>query len=548
MKTMVKNSTLSARIVFMYLMVIALNSFPAISHAQCTSSQLATSYASNNGSRGAMFNIVAGPNPVTITGFSANLYGGTTAKYEIYYKAGTYVGSETTAANWTMAGSVNSLYAAANNVPTYIPITMSVTIPANATYGFYVTNTASGGLNYNTSAVTNVTLATNSDLSVVGGVGKAYPFSSTYSYRLFNGTVHYTTGIVSETSYLATSSTSSPVTSQSSASSTLYGATCGALITKVVGSGASPISGNSTAKVWVETTPPASYVKRHYEITPENNASTSTGTVTLYFTQAEFDAFNALNVTQLPQNAADAENYKANIRIEKRGGTSSNGTGLPNTYPGSAVDIIPTSVSWNASSSRWEVTFSVTGFSGFFAKSTLFTLPLRLLSFSVSKEANANLLVWQTADELQTKEFIVEGSEDGIRFTPLAQLPAAGSGAHSYQYRHSSSSVKYYRLKMVDLDGRYEYSNVVAVTTDPVAGVQVSPNPAKDECTIRLSAEDRYDRLTLVDLAGRIVRQQIITGSVARLNLEDQPNGIYLLLISSSVTRKQQVEKLVISH
>lgn len=166
-------------------------------YSQCTGigSSLATSYTSNNGSRGAMFNITA-TNTVTILCFDGNLYGGTTATYEIYYKSGTYVGSETNAAAWTLAGSVNSLYVAANNVPTAIPITINVVIPAGQTYGFYVTNTASGGINYTSSAVTNVTLATDANLSVIGGVGKSYPFGSTYSYRLFNGTVHYAVGNV----------------------------------------------------------------------------------------------------------------------------------------------------------------------------------------------------------------------------------------------------------------------------------------------------------------------------------------------------------------
>lgn len=169
----------------------------AQTYAQCTGigNSLATSYTSNNGSRGAMFNITA-TNTVTIHCFDANLYGGTTATYEIYYKSGSYVGAETNAAAWTMAGSVSSLYSSANNVPTSIPISINVVIPAGQTYGFYVTNTASGGLNYTSSATTNVTLASDANVTVTGGVGKSYPFGSTYSYRLFNGTVHYSVGNV----------------------------------------------------------------------------------------------------------------------------------------------------------------------------------------------------------------------------------------------------------------------------------------------------------------------------------------------------------------
>lgn len=517
--------------------------------SQCTQTTLATSYTSNNGSRGAMFNIVAGANPVTVTGFSANIYGGTTARYEIYYKAGTYVGAETTAASWTLAGGVNSLYAAANNVPTYIPIPMSITIPANATYGFYVTNTASGGLNYTSSAVTNVTLATNSDLSIVGGVGKSYPFGSTYSYRLFNGTVHYYTGTINESGSLATSNTVSPVIAQNAAGSTVYGYTCDAVISKVVGSGASPISGNTTAKVWIESTQPSSYVKRHYEITPQNNASTATGTVTLYFTQAEFDAFNAVNVTQLPHNSADVENYKSNLRIEKRGGSSSNGTGLPATYPGTAMDLIPTSVTWNATASRWEVTVNVSGFSGFFAKSTLFTLPLRLIGFSATKEETGNVLNWQTADESGTKEFMVESSPDGQTYTTIATLPSAGSGNNSYRYKdvRNTTGKTYYRLKMIDLDGRSVYSQVISIRLKVSGQVQIAPNPVKDELTITLDPEDRITVVTMLDLSGRSVLQKTVTDNQVRLNVSHLTNGIYLLKFKS---QNQSIgpERIVVSH
>lgn len=546
---MVKKFTQPLRLLF-FLFLISNVISSGFLNAQCTATTLATSYVSNNGSRGAMFNIVAGANPITVTGFSANLYGGTTARYEIYYKAGTYVGSETNAANWTMAGGVNALYVAANNVPTYIPIPMSITIPANATYGFYVTNTASGGINYTSSAVTNVTLATNSDLSVVGGVGKSYPFGSTYSYRLFNGTVHYYTGSITETGALATGNTVSPVTSQNASGTTVYGTSCDVIISKVVGSGASPISGNTTARVWVESTQPSSYVKRHYEITPVTNASTATGTVTLYFTQAEFDAFNAENVTQLPHNAADVENYKNNLRMEKRGGTSSNGTGLPNTYPGSPIDIIPTSVSWNATASRWEVVFEVSGFSGFFAKSTLFTLPLKLLEFNVSKINGANNLYWTTAEEFNTKEFVLETSTDGVSYSSVAIVSAAGSGSNSYQYKHAAgiSQIRYYRLRINDVDGRFELSKVITVSTSGSGILQVGPNPVQNELFITINPEARMDQLKLVDINGRTVLQQTISGTSVKLNLQQQPNGIYLLKITSSVTKRQLTERIVINH
>jgi hypothetical protein len=144
------------------------------------------------------------------------------------------------------------------------------------------------------------------------------------------------------------------------------------IIASVLPNGASPISGSVTAKVWVETTQPTHYLKRHYQITPTTNPTTATGRITLYFTQQEFTDFNTQSPAPtklLPTGASDATG-KANFTIEKRGGVSSDGTGLPSTYSGSIETIDPadSDIVWNATLSRWEITFDVTGFGGFFAK------------------------------------------------------------------------------------------------------------------------------------------------------------------------------------
>jgi surface protein len=130
------------------------------------------------------------------------------------------------------------------------------------------------------------------------------------------------------------------------------------------------ISGNTTAKVWIETLQPAQFVKRHYEITPATNTTTAKGKVTLYFTQQEFTDFNAVNVSKLPTGSTDAVGI-SNLILEKRPGSSSDGTGLPNTYTGTPVTIDPAdaAIVWNSTLNRWEVSFDVVGFGGFFLKS-----------------------------------------------------------------------------------------------------------------------------------------------------------------------------------
>jgi Mycoplasma protein of unknown function, DUF285/Bacterial Ig-like domain (group 3) len=187
------------------------------------------------------------------------------------------------------------------------------------------------------------------------------------------------------------------------------------------------ISGNTTAKVWIETTQSTQFVKRHYEITPVANATTATGKVTLYFTQQEFTDFNAVNVSKLPTGPTDAAGI-GNLIIEKLPGSSSNGTGLPNTYTGTPVTINPADadIVWNAGASRWEVSFDITGFGGFFVKSV--TSPPTITASAISGAFSACA---GTASTTQT--FTVSGNNLTANIVVTAPTgyevsTAAGSG------------------------------------------------------------------------------------------------------------------------
>jgi gliding motility-associated-like protein len=155
------------------------------------------------------------------------------------------------------------------------------------------------------------------------------------------------------------------------------------LICNLSPDGTQPVAGIMTGKVWIENNILLSndrpYIQRHYEIAPELNAAAATGKVNLYFTQAEFDAYNAgAKVVDgvylpLPVNAADAVN-KQNLRIVYAKGVSSNNSGLLNTY-GDTTVIIPAVVEWDAANSWWKVSFAAEGLGGFFVTSLKVPVP-----------------------------------------------------------------------------------------------------------------------------------------------------------------------------
>lgn len=234
------------------------------------------------------------------------------------------------------------------------------------------------------------------------------------------------------------------ISSQPASNILNYFDACNSLITTVSSGGVSPITGITTAKVWIESSQPAQYVKRHYEITPSTNASTATSSIVLYFTQAEFDAFNAVNTVKLPTGPTDAIG-KANLKIEKRSGVSSDGTGLPNTYVGTPVTIDPAdnSIVWIAAANRWEVKFDVVGFSGFFAKTLSTALPVVFGDVSASIINGQLLVKWNTLSETDVAKYIIEISKDGNNFTPVGTVfskAVAGVSTQPLQYEFSMAA------------------------------------------------------------------------------------------------------------
>lgn len=142
-----------------------------------------------------MFDVTAA-NIITISCFDVNLPALSVGGYEIYFKLGSYVGSETNPADWTLIGSEGSLLSLGLNLATPLSIPVNKTILAGQTFAFYITASnpilSTGLLTTTNSGYTAIT--SNSDVTVFGGVGISYPFGTVTANRSFNGTIHYTPG------------------------------------------------------------------------------------------------------------------------------------------------------------------------------------------------------------------------------------------------------------------------------------------------------------------------------------------------------------------
>ena len=310
---------------------------------------------------------------------------------------------------------------------------------------------------------------------------------------------------------------------------------CDTLIATLQSTGASPASGSTTSKVWIDATQNPQFAKRHFEISP---ATGSTGRVTLYFTQTDFDDFNLQSPAPallLPQNPTDATGID-NLKIEKFDGTSSDGSGAYFTYSGgiTTLDPLNSDIVWNAAQSRWDVSFDVTSFSGFFAKTQNAPFPIELLSFSGENKGTYNLLQWQTVTEINNDYFEVERSIDAIAFTKIGKVAGAGNSnvLKNYELRDNSPIFgrNYYRLKQVDIDGKYAYSQVITISPKTDNFFSVYPNPAQQ--MVYIDVQNRQQRFKIVDALGKIVYEA--PSVPPQIDLSLLSAGIYTFVVGEA--------------
>lgn len=294
-----------------------------------------------------------------------------------------------------------------------------------------------------------------------------------------------------------------------------------------------------TVKSWLETNPSFGYVPRHYEITPSTNANTATGTVTLYFLQADFDAYNATISSGLLPTGPNDDSGIANFQIVKFSGTSE--TGL--NYPGPPAYIPGESNSWNSgnytfvwnsSSSIWEVTFPVSGFSGFIGKSIGQALPVTLISFTGKAVEKSNELTWKTSSEVDFSHFEIQRSIDAKTFEKIGEQASDDSRIYSFTDHNSPRGKAYYRLKMIDLDTRYSFSKMIAIggdTENSVVG-NVYPNPSTSKAYIEINTTEKGTwNITHYDVTGRLLsrKRKILQAGSNIISIDKLSPGLNIL-------------------
>ncbi|MCP4441870.1 MAG: T9SS type A sorting domain-containing protein [Aureispira sp.] len=180
-----------------------------------------------------------------------------------------------------------------------------------------------------------------------------------------------------------------------------------------------------------------------------------------------------------------------------------------------------------------------------------FLFSIELIQFTGKKTEGGNVLRWETAEEIDNDYFELQRSTNGLNFSTITVIEGVGNSTTLQRYQHTdrlpNNSWNYYRLKQVDKDKTYQYSNVVALDNrHEDVGLRLMPNPAKDQVTFDYLGADINSKfqVRIFDVNGRKVLDQEYTPTGTRIretiSTRDLARGVYIVQFANGAIHKTQ--------
>ena len=172
-------------------------------------------------------------------------------------------------------------------------------------------------------------------------------------------------------------------------------------------------------------------------------------------------------------------------------------------------------------------------------------LPISLGRFWVQSYNDMHFLQWETFEETNSDFFGVERSFDGNHFEEIGIVQAAGQSNTLNEYSYLDKNVHfpgtyYYRLRMEDIDGHFEYSPIIAIESGKVVGFEIFPNPVRNRLSIKLTDQDQELPLEYIIYStnGSVVLKGDVTNPDLSIDLQNLHSGIYTIFVKGMAHKK----------
>ncbi|MEO6731797.1 MAG: CHRD domain-containing protein [Ferruginibacter sp.] len=281
--------------------------------------------------------------------------------------------------------------------------------------------------------------------------------------------------------------------------------------------------------------------------------SSGTGSTTILLDRLTNKVFLTANFSGLTSNISNAHihagaagsNGSVVVGLQFAGTTSGNITGTATVRSTFADSIINGLTYLNIHSATY-------GSGELRAQLGDFVLPVKLKNFNGFKDQNKIVLVWETEAELNFSNYEIEQQDmKTMQWISKASIPAANSGSISTSYRQNdvplpgSGEYVYYRLKIIDKDGKFSYSRVIRINNlQSKALLVLSTNPILNgevRFTITGLAMDRQVVASVIDFEGRVVSRKTVSAIANNsISVKQLSAGMYKLVVKTGDATLQQ--------
>lgn len=178
-------------------------------------------------------------------------------------------------------------------------------------------------------------------------------------------------------------------------------------------------------------------------------------------------------------------------------------------------------------------------------------LPVNFIGINASLADRTSALIrWEVGTPtVGSDKFEVEYSGDGRNFKSIGELKIDNPAQSNYQFLHTNipSGNLYYRIREIDMDGKYIYSTIVVLHNNTSGSFIIFPNPANNYITVTSPTNGMGKmQLFLYDAVGRKLITKIMSSTTDEINTASLPDGTYILKIGDK--RNVTTQKVLIMH
>lgn len=171
--------------------------------------------------------------------------------------------------------------------------------------------------------------------------------------------------------------------------------------------------------------------------------------------------------------------------------------------------------------------------------------PVTLTSFIVRRTAYNVSMTWTSSQELNLRSYEVQKSTNNSIYTTIAAVSAANKGQYTTaDNENKSNTTTFYRLKMIDNNGKISYSQVRPIKGIGIkANFTIFPNPSFGSAKVTITDLHEPTTIQIIDNVGRILRSVTLTDRNS-FEVNNLPQGFYRVKIYGNLSRSITVSAL----